>query len=251
MTQFSSEDFIKRNLVAGFYMSLGVLFILFLLLANSMETVKLIMIISGAFPVIYFFMFFYFHQFPKVKIKKLEKEINKEIIYAGRFLIVALDSGVTLYDAMKNMGKSYPAVGAYFTDIVYKINIGTSIEDAVSEAIETCPSDSLTKIFWQISNSLRTGSNVSKPLSTVVETILKEQQILVNEYGRKLNPLAMFYMLIAIIAPSLGVTMLTIVSIFVGLKLNLVVFFMIAAANGMMQLMFVMMVNSIRPPVEF
>ena len=186
-----------------------------------------------------------------VKIKKIDKEINKEIIFAGRFLVVELQSGVTLYQGLKNMKKSYPVVGSYLMEIINKVNIGTTMEDAVTEAIEYCPSDALQKILWQISNSIRTGSDVAEPLTTVVETLLKEQQILVNEYGKKLNPLAMFYMLIAIIAPSLGVTMLTIVSIFIGLKLNLVVLLGIAVGIGFVQFMFVTMVNSIRPPVEF
>jgi flagellar protein FlaJ len=187
---------------------------------------------------------------PTVKISRIDKDINKEIVFAGRFLAVELESGVNLYDAMKNMVKSYPVVGAYFKEMVDKINIGTPMEEAVSEAIESSPSDSLTKILWQISNSLRTGSDIAEPLKTVVDTLIKEQQIMVNEYGRKLNPLAMFYMLIAIIVPSLGVTMLTIISIFAGLRLNLVILLFIAGLIAFMQFMFVAMINSIRPPVE-
>ena len=72
-----------------------------------------------------------------------------------------------------------------------------------------------------------------------------------NEYAKKLNPLAMFYMLIAIIMPSLGVTMLTIISIFVGLKLNLLMLLLIACVNAFIQFMFVAMITSSRPPVEF
>ena len=115
---------------------------------------------------------------------------------------------------------------------------------------ETCPSESLIKILWQISNSLKTGSDIARPLKTVTENLIREQRILVNKYAKKLNPLAMFYMLIAIIMPSLGVTMLTIVSIFAGIQLNLMVLLFIVVLNGFMQFMFVAIINYIRPPVE-
>jgi flagellar protein FlaJ len=248
---YSDEDFVKRTLVSSMYMAFGLVFVLFLLLSKIMSIFNLFLTLITAFPMLFLVLFFYFFQFPTVKINKIDREINKEIVFAGRFLVVEIESGVTLFDAMKNMNKSYPIVGAYFKEIVDKVSIGTALETAITESIESSPSSSLTKILWQISNSLRTGSDIAQPLKTVVETLIREQQIMVNDYGRKLNPLAMFYMLIAIIAPSLGVTMLTIISIFVGIKLNLMIMLVIAGFMGFVQFMFVAMINSIRPPVEF
>jgi len=246
----SDDEFIKRTTKYALTMSLGLLMIMFFLMANFLSLKRILTLAVYLFPVFFIVLFFYFFQLPSVKIQKIDKEISKEIIFAGRFLVVELESGVSLYDAMRNMKKSYPVVGAYFQEIVDKVNIGTPIENAIVEAIEASPCNSLTKILWQISNSLRTGSDVAEPLKTVVETLIREQQILVNEYARKLNPLAMFYMLIAIIAPSLGVTMLTIISIFVGIKLNLAIMMIIAGFIGFVQFMFVAMINSMRPPVD-
>lgn len=245
--QDTAEVFVKKSLISALYMSLGLELIVFFLV-SKMPSGLMIMLIS--LPIIFFVMFFYFLQMPAVKINKIDREINKEIVFAARFLVVELESGVTLYDAMKNMAKNYKYVGAYFNEVLNKVNIGTSIETAITETIETCASESLIKILWQISNSLKTGSDIGKPLKTVTENLIKEQRILVDEYAKKLNPLAMFYMLIAIIMPSLGVTMLTIVSIFAGIQLNLMVLFLIVALNGFMQFMFVAIINSIRPPVE-
>ncbi len=248
--RLDEEAFVKKTLISAVYVGVGLVFIVFLLLAKAVSPLTLVIVLLTSFPLITLFMFFYFFQLPNVKINRIDREINKEIVYAGRFLVVEIESGVTLYDAMKNMSKSYPVVGAYFKLITGKINIGTAMEDAVSEALDLSPSQSLTRILWQISNSLRTGSDIAAPLRTVIETLVKEQQIMVTEYGRKLNPLAMFYMLIAIIVPSLGVTMLTIVSIFAGIKLDLPILLIIAGGIGFMQFMFVAMINSIRPPVE-
>ncbi|MBN2368628.1 type II secretion system F family protein [Candidatus Woesearchaeota archaeon] len=244
------EEFTRKTFISALYTSFALLFIMFMLMANFLEALTTFLVLLGAFPVLLTILFFYFYQVPVLKINKIDREISKEIIFAGRFLMVELESGVSLYDAMKNLSKNYPVVGAYFREIIDKINIGTPIEDAVAESIDLSPSASLTKILWQVSNSLRTGSDIAAPLKTVIENMIKEQQIAVNEYARKLNPLAMFYMMMAVIMPSLGVTMLTIVSIFVGLQLNLIIFMVIAVVIGFVQFMFVAMINSIRPPVE-
>jgi flagellar protein FlaJ len=246
----SPEEFVRKTLISSLYVTAILVFIVALFLAKNVAILTLLVILLLLFPVLLTILFFYFLQLPIVRVNRIDKEINKEIVFAGRFLIVELESGVTLFDAMKNMIKSYPVVGAYFAEIVNKVSVGTPMEEAINEAINTSPSSSLTKILWQISNSLRTGSDVARPLHTVVETLIKEQKIMVNEYGRKLNPMAMFYMLIAIILPSLGVTLLTIISIFVGLKLDLTILLLIAVMVGFLQFMFIAMINSMRPPVE-
>jgi len=242
--------FVKKTLLSAVYMSFGLMFIGFLFAFRRVPVLKLFLLLLAAYPFMVIIAFAYFFRFPDIRISKLDREVNKEIIYAGRFLILELESGVAIYDAMNNISKSYPVVGAYFKEIVERINLGTAMQDALSEAIETCPSQNLTKIFWQVSNALRTGSDVAQPLKDVVENLVKEQQILVTEYGRKLNPLAMFYMMIAIIVPSLGVTLLTIISIFMGIALDKVILLAIAGFIGFIQFMFVAMINSIRPPVE-
>lgn len=248
---FSPVEFVKRTFIASLYTALGMEFIIFMMMASFMDEKKLLGIIILSFLPLFGLMFFYFFNIVTVKISRLDKEINKEIIFAGRFLIVELESGVPLYNALNNLGKSYQVIGAYFRDIMNKVKIGTSLPDAINEAVELVPSNSLRKILWQISNSLRTGSDVTKPLHNVIETLVREQQIMVQEYGRKLNPLAMFYMLIAIIMPSLGITLFTIIAIFMGLNLSLGVLMSIVAIIAFIQFMFISIISSSRPPVEF
>jgi hypothetical protein len=58
-------------------------------------------------------------------------------------------------------------------------------------------------------------------------------------------------MLMAVIAPSLGSTMLIIFSSFIGLRFNLSILLTIAGLLGFMQFMFYGIIKSSRPPVDF
>ncbi|MFH0875718.1 MAG: type II secretion system F family protein [archaeon] len=248
---YSAEEFIKKTLQTALTMSFGMLFIIFMFVAPYVSKIMLVKILAISFPVAFLFLFFYFFQMPTVRIGKLCRQIDREVIFAGRFLVVELESGVPLFDAIKNISKNFKYVGAYFQEIVEKVSVGTNLEDAITEAVEQVPSESLNKIFWQISNSISTGSDVIRPINNVIETLIREQQIAVSEYGRKLNPLAMFYMLIAVVSPSLGITLVTILSIFMGFKLSLPLLLTIAGLLGFIQFMFVAMISSSRPAVEF
>ena len=243
-----SEDFIKKTFVSAFYMTTGLVVALFLVLAklNVLKGVLFFIV-----PIMFIIMFFYMIRLPDVRISKKEKDISKEIVFAGRFLIIELESGVPLYNAMVNVSKNYEVIGRYFKEITDKVDFGTSMEDALNEAVEFIPSNDFRKILWQIINSIRTGSNVAKSLYSVMEQITKDQITEVDKYGKKLNPLAMFYMIIAVILPSLGMTMLIILSSFIQFELSLTILLALAGFLGFVQFMFIAMVKFSRPAIEF
>ena len=105
-------------------------------------------------------------------------------------------------------------------------------------------------MLWQIINALRTGSDVSESLKSVIEQITKEQIIEIKTYAKKLNPLAMFYMIIAVILPSLGITMLIVLSSFISLQLSLPLLVGIAILLGLLQMIFFVVIKSSRPSVS-
>lgn len=242
------EDFIKKTFISAFYMTTGMVVTLFLVLAkyNVLKGFAFVFV-----PIVFIVMFFYMFKLPDLKISKKEKEISKEIVFAGRFMIIELESGVPLYNAMVNLSKNFPIVGKYFKEITDKIDLGTSMEDALNDAVEFIPSNDLRKIFWQIMNSIRTGSDIAKSLYSVMDQVTKDQMNEVNKYGKKLNPLAMFYMIIAVILPSLGVTMLIILSSFIQFQLSLTILLSLTAFLGFVQFMFIAMVKFSRPAIEF
>ena len=61
----------------------------------------------------------------------------------------------------------------------------------------------------------------------ILDEISNKQLIELQRYGKKLNSLTLFYLLTAIVVPSLGITMLIIISSFVSISLDNTVFFVI------------------------
>ncbi len=243
-------DFVKQNLMGSMIITLVLLFVIISFLeAFSVKLNIIAIIIAG----IAFFLltFTVLMDSPEVAIKKQEHEIAREIIFAGRFLIIEAKSGVPLYNSMVNVAKNFKVIGKYFKELVDKVNMGTSIEEAIGETIETTPSNNFRKILWQILNSLKTGADIASSLDGVVQQITKEQMIEIREYGKKLNPLAMFYMMIAVITPTLGITLMIVIATFLGIKVSMTVLLVTAITLGIIQLLFLNIIRSSRPAVEF
>jgi archaeal flagellar protein FlaJ len=236
------DYYIKKTANSAIFTALSVCFILF----GFFRSVKVILLA----PVLFAISFFYFIRFVDAKVQKINKGIAQEIIFAGRFLIIEIESGVPIYSAFINISKNYEVVGPFFYEIVEKVNLGTTMEDALNEAISLTPSPELRKILWQVLNSMKTGANVASSLNSVIDQIVRQQQIDVKEYGRKLNPMAMFYMMMAVIVPSLGTTMLIVLATFIGFALPLSFLLLFALIVGFIQFMFFAVIKSSRPPME-
>jgi len=236
------EHYVKKTFSTAIFLTFGLTIVAF----TFVKKPGILLFV----PIIFIFAFFYFLRYVDVKIEKMKKHINQEIIFAGRFLIIELESGVPLYDAFINLSKNYEIIGPFFDEIVEKVNLGTTMEEALNEAITTTPSPELRKLMWQVLNSMRTGADVADSLNAVIDQIVRQQQIAVKEYGRKLNPLAMFYMMIAVIVPSLGTTVLIVMATFIGFSMPLPFLLAIAVMVGFVQFMFFAIIKSARPPME-
>ncbi|MBU0980008.1 MAG: type II secretion system F family protein [Nanoarchaeota archaeon] len=245
---YTPEVFIQRTVMISIYAVVGLSLFVFPVVNSFMSKFNPALLLIP--PVLLVIVFFYMLRFPDSVILKKQRGISKEIIFAGRFLVIGLESGMTIYDAFKNISANYPVVGKYFQDVVDKVDLGTDIETAINEGVELTPSPDLRKVLWQVLNSLRTGSDVTLALNSVLDQIANEQNIMVKEYGRKLNPLAMFFMIIAIIIPSLGMTMFMIMATFIGLTVGLPLLLVFVLLIGFVQFMFVAIIKSSRPPVE-
>lgn len=244
----SGAEFVKKTLFSAFYLTTGLLVAVALFLSKVDISIFFFIFV---FPILFVMMFLYFVKFPDVKILRLQRNIDKEIVFAGRFLVIELQSGIAVYDSFQHVSNNYPVVGRYFRNIVEDIDMGTTIDDALNNAVELAPSKNLRRVLWQIINSMTTGADVAMSLNTVIEQIVREQKIELNEYGRKLNPLAMFYMIIAVILPSIGVTMFVILVSFLSINLTLGSLLIISCLMGVVQFLFFTVVKSSRPAGEF
>lgn len=240
------HKFVKKMMFVSFIYTLmiSIIFVFGVLKYNFGIT-----IIAFLFPISFLILLSYFLRFPEMKIIKRGKEIERESVFVGRFLLIEMASGIDLYSALKGVAKNFPHSGKVFKQIIDNVRMGTGIEDALKTAVEECPARNLRRLMWQVMNSLQTGTDITKSLTSITEQISKEQMIEIKQYGKKLNPLAMFYMVIAVIIPSLGISLLIILSTLVNFSISLPLLLIIAAAVGFIQFMFISMIKSSRPAV--
>ena len=196
------------------------------------------------------FAFFLQMGYPKIYASKKEKDIERNLISALQDMLVQVKSGVSLYDVLTNLSKSnYGSTSTELKKVVNQISGGVPQIQAIEDLISENSSEYFKRVLWQLSNGLRSGSNMDLVLKDSISNIQKEQGLQIQTYGNKLNPIVMFYMLVAVIIPSLGVTFLIILSSMLGLSADTLklVFVGIFVFIVLIQVMFLGIIKSRRP----
>lgn len=197
-----------------------------------------------------FFIYFNQRNYPRIFVLNKKRNIEKNLIPVLQDMMVQLNSGVSIYEILANIATSdYGEVSAEFKKITKEMNSGISQIEAIEKYAKLNTSEYFRRVLWQLSNGMRSGSDMAIVIREGIKNLSEEQTIQIQSYGSKLNPLIMFYMLIAVVLPSLGITFLIIISSLLNvneiiLKLIFVLVFVVVV---FMQVMFLGLIKSRRP----
>jgi pilus assembly protein TadC len=194
--------------------------------------------------------FLYLVLYPKSIVNNRVKMIERNLLFALRTLLIQIRSGVPIFNAMASVAMgNYGAIAEEFKIVVEKVNAGRPVVEVLEEMAVRNPSLYFRRALWQLVNSLKSGSDVGKNLEDVIKSLSKEQLVEIGRYKSMLNPLSMMYMMIAVIAPSLGITLLIILSFFPGMEklANENVFWLLMGGIVFMQFIFLGLIKSRRP----
>jgi pilus assembly protein TadC len=232
---YTNLEFVNKSLkVAGMYAFLLTVFFMFPILQTG--DIKKLLFLAPIFLILF--------------VRKREREINKEVLFVGRYLLIKLYSGRPLLNALIETATSSGVASKYIKEIVDDISTGSSIEEALENAMTYSPSEKFRRILFHVSNALELGIDVTGPLRNVLVEITKEEELEIKKYGKKLNTLVIFYMLVAIIIPSLGVAIFIVISSFLNLPINLIMLLVIAFFITILQFIFIALFKSVRPMVN-
>jgi flagellar protein FlaJ len=196
-----------------------------------------------------FAVFIYLVFYPKLSVNRKVKQIEKNLASALRHLLIQVRSGMPLYNSLVSVSKNdYGLISQEFGKAIKEMNTGKSEIEALEDLARNNPSLYFRRIMWQIINALKTGADIGSTIKEVVNTIITEQRADIKKYGSELNPIALFYMLMVVIFPTLGIVFLIVLSSFIGATFNMKFVLMgILGYLFLIQFLFIGLIKSKRP----
>lgn len=195
-------------------------------------------------------VFFLQVNYPKVSAHRRIRKLDADLLGALRAIMIQLNSGVPLFEAMVIISRQqFGEVSSEFRKAVTRINAGVPQIEALEAMALKNPSPYFRRTLWQIINAMKEGAASAPVMSNVITNLSREQIIQIEKYGSQLSPLAMFYMMVAVIMPVLGITFFIVLASFIQIDSTAikVSFFVLLGAVVFLQLMFSGAIKTKRP----
>lgn len=189
-----------------------------------------------------------FLNFPTHKSKSTAKNVERDILFAARDMIISLRSGMPLFNAITSISTGYGDASKEFAKIVERVQLGLPLEDAIDQTVSESKSVSFRRLMLQATVSIRAGADIVSALQSVIDQLSQERIIELRRYGQRLNAIAMFYMLFGIILPSMGIAVITILTTFIAIfTVDTTVLELAIVGIIFLQIVFLELITSSRP----
>lgn len=249
----------KEYIGVGFisYLFLGVLlgFLMYWVALNKEEPAEMRVAIAGGigiFFVVSFMLTYFLVKLPGSNLKAKAVQIDSSLNYALKEIVLQNKSGAGLYESLVSIANSkYGALSQEFDRMVREVNTGSPLIKALERMVKRQRSDYFKKAGWQLVNTVKTGSDIESTINPIIEELDSFQKTQIQNYARELNLWSLVYMMFSVAIPTIGSTMLVVLSVFANMGVSEGFFMGFAVACMFIQLIMIFLVKSRRPNVSF
>lgn len=248
-SEVSDRDYLGMCLIASGIIFVFFFLLLFLLLARLQLKGFFVYALIVSL-VITLFIFIQQISYPRLFVSRRVRSIEQNLMPALQNILIQINSGVPLFDTLVNISfGGYGEISNEFKRGVKRIAAGEDEITALEDLAKKNSSVFFRRSIWQLVNGMKAGSDISNVIKNITENLGEEQLIGIQRYGSQLNPLAMFYMLFAVIMPSLGITFIIVLSSFISLGESVTksVLYGLTTVVIFFQIMFMGMIKARRP----
>jgi flagellar protein FlaJ len=213
---------------------------------TPLNTITLKSVILGVllFAITYFFHLF----FPTIRAKTFANEIDKNLLYVLKDMLIELKSGATLYQVLVNISNSnYGLVSRQILYAVKLTNAGMPLDQALKKLATKTQSENFRRILWQIITALQSGAYLEPVLTSALKVAEVNEEEKIMKYSESMNFIVLLYMLVSASIPAIIVPFLMILILFIPITVSANMILLIFAALLLIQLALIIYVGSARP----
>lgn len=218
--------------------------------ARTIEAAAYFSIGLGFF--LFFIMLLVTLRYPAIASGKDAEKIEGNLIFALKDLLLKVSAGTQLYDAFVSIANSdYGEVSKQFERVAKQVQSGRPIDKALENMALKTSSEYMKRTVWQLVNVLKSGSNIKTALKIVISEQMQNHKEKIRGYAQELNLWSLIYMLFAVAIPTIGLTMMLILTTFSGFGMTEVTFIVFAILCLLVQYVIIGLIQSRRPSINF
>lgn len=198
-------------------------FIVYIGIEKAVLSQKFIVLLVLMDLIVPFMYYFYYLNYPKLRAIQRMKDMETYLPIFLREILVKVRAGEPLFNSILETAQSTKGeLRSVLSKIVQRAESGEELSKAFENEAKNVPSNLVRRVLESISNAVKSGGDLSSTIETLNDYTLNHQQSRFQAYSRSLLPFSLAYMLICVVLPSLGNTILILLSSFAGVNISVI-----------------------------
>ncbi len=242
------DEYVFSSLISAFVM--GFIFsVLFYVYASGNVMLEGVTTKSFLIGALVFILFAVLHLiYPSLKAKSYAEEIDRNLLFALKDMLIEIRSGITLYDTLVNVAHSnYGLVSKEISKAVKLANAGMPLTMALEHLARKTQSENLRRILWQLITAVKSGASIEPAIESAIYHVTRQQEEKIRKYVANLNLIVLIYMLAAASLPAMIVPFLMILTCFAAIQVSAALLIKIFAFFLCIQAILIGYVQTSRP----
>ncbi len=192
-----------------------------------------------------------FIRYPTIIAGKRGEDMDMHLVFALKEMLLQVTSGIQLYKAIDNVSKqNYGVVSTEFAKVSQDVRAGIPIDQAIVRMSQRNKSYLLDRVTWQLTNGIKAGASMNVMLRSMIDDATMDKRSRIRDFAGELNLWGLLYMTFAVAVPSIGLTMMIILSTFGGGSMGPPLFILFVCVCFFLQIVVIGFVKSRRPVVN-
>lgn len=197
-----------------------------------------------------FLVMLIFLRYPSILAGKKAEAVETNLVFALKEMLLQITSGVSIHKTIDNIGRQrYGVVSLEFAKASKDVRAGVPLQNALVRMTERNKSAFLERVVWQLNNGLRAGASMNVVLTSMINDATMAKRSRIRDFAGELNLWGLLFMTFAVAVPSIGLTMMIILSTFGGGSLKPPLFILFISVCFFLQMVVIGFVKSRRPVV--
>lgn len=250
---YSPHEYVGMGMVAYSFLGALIGVLMYALMIREERELRIAILIGvGTWFAVTFLLTYFCTKIPSGRLKAAAIDIDRTLVYGLKEMVLQGDSGASLFESMVAIAEgNYGTLSKEFDRAVRKINTGIPTVKALEEMVKRSRSDYFRKTVWQLINTVKTGSELKSTIQPIIKELDDFQKSQIQNYARELNLWSLMYMMFSVAIPTIGSTMLVVLSVFANFGVTEGFFIVFVCINLAVQVALIFFVKSRRPNVSF
>lgn len=193
-------------------------------------------------------VFFIGYIYPSVRVKSVEREIDKSLPFATFYMATTASSGVNPVEMFKVLSLRKGIIGAEAKKIYTNVKtLGINLSAALQRAASKTPSDDFADLLWGMMSVITAGGNLEDFLKSKTETLMSKYRRRLNDYAKMITLYTEIYITLVIVGSLFFIILISIMSPMTGLSTLFVQSFLVFLFVPLISIGFIVLLKGISP----